>query len=91
MPASPSDEVLLRRAFEVALRAQAHGNHPFGAILVGPGGEVQFLAGLEDGKLLAPVSSDVPLVDGALVPLRTGVYLKGAPGVFRVLRALGKQ
>ncbi|MDD5309189.1 MAG: CapA family protein, partial [Deltaproteobacteria bacterium] len=60
-------------------------------LTLGPGGEVQFLAGLEDGKLLAPVSSDVPLVDGALVPLRTGVYLKGAPGVFRVLRALGKQ
>ncbi len=40
MPASPHDEVLLRRAFDVALRAQAHGNHPFGAILVGPGGEV---------------------------------------------------
>jgi len=34
------DERFLRRAFEVARRAQAHGNHPFGAILVGPGGEV---------------------------------------------------
>jgi tRNA(Arg) A34 adenosine deaminase TadA len=30
----------LRRSFEVARQAQAHGNHPFGAILVGPGGEV---------------------------------------------------
>ena len=40
MPASSDDERLLRRAFDVALQAQAHGNHPFGAILVGPGGEV---------------------------------------------------
>jgi tRNA(Arg) A34 adenosine deaminase TadA len=30
----------LRSAFEVARRAQAHGNHPFGAILVGPDGQV---------------------------------------------------
>jgi tRNA(Arg) A34 adenosine deaminase TadA len=28
------DLALLRRAFDVARRAQAHGNHPFGAILV---------------------------------------------------------
>jgi tRNA(Arg) A34 adenosine deaminase TadA len=34
------DEALLRKAFDVARRAQEHGNHPFGAILVGPGGEV---------------------------------------------------
>src|SRR5262245_36278934 len=33
-------ESLLRRAFEVAQRARARGNHPFGAILVGPDGEV---------------------------------------------------
>ena len=31
---------LLRRAFDVARRAQARGNHPFGAILVGPNGDV---------------------------------------------------
>jgi tRNA(Arg) A34 adenosine deaminase TadA len=36
----PDDEDLLRRAFAVAKRAQARGNHPFGAILAGPGGEV---------------------------------------------------
>jgi tRNA(Arg) A34 adenosine deaminase TadA len=34
------DAKLLRRSFEVAKRAQAHGNHPFGAILVGPDGQV---------------------------------------------------
>jgi tRNA(Arg) A34 adenosine deaminase TadA len=34
------DEAFLRRAFEVAGRARQHGNHPFGALLVGPGGEV---------------------------------------------------
>ena len=33
-------ENLLRRAFAVARRAQANGNHPFGAILVGPDGAV---------------------------------------------------
>jgi tRNA(Arg) A34 adenosine deaminase TadA len=35
-----NDETHLRRAFEVARRAQEHGNHPFGAILVGPDGDV---------------------------------------------------
>ena len=34
------DERHLRACFEVARRARAHGNHPFGALLVGPGGEV---------------------------------------------------
>jgi len=33
-------ETFLRRRFEVARRARAHGNHPFGAILVGPDGAV---------------------------------------------------
>lgn len=36
----PDDDTFLRRSFEVARRARAHGNHPFGAILVGPGGDV---------------------------------------------------
>jgi tRNA(Arg) A34 adenosine deaminase TadA len=36
----PDDEDLLRRAFAVAKRAQDRGNHPFGAILVDPDGEV---------------------------------------------------
>jgi len=35
-----SDETMLRRAFAVARRALAHGNHPFGALLAGPAGEV---------------------------------------------------
>ena len=30
----------MRRAFAVARRARANGNHPFGAVLVGPAGEV---------------------------------------------------
>ena len=30
----------LRRSFEVARRARDGGDHPFGALLVGPGGEV---------------------------------------------------
>ena len=33
--ASELDELFLRRSFEVARRAMARGNHPFGAILVG--------------------------------------------------------
>jgi tRNA(Arg) A34 adenosine deaminase TadA len=34
------DEAFLRRSFDVARRAMAHGNHPFGAILVNAAGEV---------------------------------------------------
>lgn len=34
------DEFLLRRSFEVARRAQDHGNHPFGALLVDGDGRV---------------------------------------------------
>jgi len=37
---APVDETMLRRAFDVARRAQERGNHPFGAILVGPAGDV---------------------------------------------------
>ena len=43
MPASTDaaqDELLLRRAFEVARRARRHGNHPFGALLANAAGEV---------------------------------------------------
>jgi tRNA(Arg) A34 adenosine deaminase TadA len=36
----PGDKDMLRRAFAVAERARANGNHPFGAILAGPKGEV---------------------------------------------------
>ena len=35
-----SDACFLRRSFEVARRATSHGNHPFGAILVGGDGKV---------------------------------------------------
>lgn len=40
MPARQDDERFLRRAIAVAAAARASGNHPFGAILVGPDGEV---------------------------------------------------
>lgn len=40
MPSRDDDERLMRRCFEVARRAISHGNHPFGAILAGAGGEV---------------------------------------------------
>lgn len=40
--AARSDETFLRRAFAVAARARAHGNHPFGAILVDTGSNVLF-------------------------------------------------
>ena len=44
----PQDDIaLLRRTFDVARRAQAHGNHPFGAILVNADGEV--LIEMENG------------------------------------------
>jgi tRNA(Arg) A34 adenosine deaminase TadA len=35
-----TDEEVLRRAFELACRARAHGNHPFGAVLVNPDGTI---------------------------------------------------
>jgi tRNA(Arg) A34 adenosine deaminase TadA len=40
MPTKPHDEALLRRAIAVAASARAHGNHPFGAILVDPDGKI---------------------------------------------------
>lgn len=37
---TPDHETFLRRAFDVARAARAGGDHPFGAILVGPDGAV---------------------------------------------------
>jgi tRNA(Arg) A34 adenosine deaminase TadA len=45
----PQHERLLRRSFDVARRARANGNHPFGAILVSGSGEVLLEA--ENGYL----------------------------------------
>lgn len=39
-PPAGDDAAFLRRSFEVARRAREHGNHPFGALLAGPGGEI---------------------------------------------------
>ncbi len=39
-PAGLDHEALLRRAFDVARRSREHGDHPFGAILVGPDGAI---------------------------------------------------
>jgi tRNA(Arg) A34 adenosine deaminase TadA len=36
----PADLEHLRRAITVSESARDHGNHPFGAVLVGPGGDV---------------------------------------------------
>jgi tRNA(Arg) A34 adenosine deaminase TadA len=52
----PTDEDLLRRAFDVAESALENGKHPFGAILVGPDGEVLLEAEngyLPDGDMTA--------------------------------------
>ena len=38
--ASARDELFLRRSFDAGRRAVAHGNHPFGAILVDQNGKV---------------------------------------------------
>jgi tRNA(Arg) A34 adenosine deaminase TadA len=41
LPEETSDhDFYLRRTFAVALRSRANGNHPFGAILVGPDGSI---------------------------------------------------
>ncbi|MEQ4721763.1 nucleoside deaminase [Nonomuraea sp. B19D2] len=37
---SPRDERLLRAAIDLAQQSRDHGNHPFGALLAGPSGEV---------------------------------------------------
>lgn len=44
------DLALLRKSFDVARRALENGTHPFGAILVGPDGEVL----LEQGNAYMP-------------------------------------
>lgn len=51
-PGALDDLVFLRRSFDVARAAQAAGNHPFGAILVGPGGTVLMEQGngFSDGR-----------------------------------------
>jgi tRNA(Arg) A34 adenosine deaminase TadA len=48
---SERDAHFLRRSFEVARRALTHGNHPFGAILVGNDGQV--LLEVENGYMPA--------------------------------------
>jgi tRNA(Arg) A34 adenosine deaminase TadA len=40
LPAEAQHLAFLRRSFEIARRAREHGNHPFGALLVGPSGDV---------------------------------------------------
>jgi tRNA(Arg) A34 adenosine deaminase TadA len=40
VPLTADDDAFLRRAFELASEARAGGNHPFGALLVGPDGTV---------------------------------------------------
>ena len=51
MNGSERDEHFLRRSFEVARRAAAHGNHPFGAILVDQ--ERRILIEMENGYMPA--------------------------------------
>ena len=34
------DEAHLRRSFEIAAMARQHGNHPFGALIAGPAGDI---------------------------------------------------
>jgi tRNA(Arg) A34 adenosine deaminase TadA len=40
MHPAPDHATFLRKSFDVARRARTNGNHPFGAILVGPDGNV---------------------------------------------------
>ena len=39
-PTDHHDEAHLRRSYDVARRARAHGNHPFGCVLVDSDGQV---------------------------------------------------
>jgi tRNA(Arg) A34 adenosine deaminase TadA len=49
--AAERDEYFLRRSFDVARRSLTHGNHPFGAILVG--GDGKLLLEAENGYMPA--------------------------------------
>ncbi len=49
VPTEADHRIFLRRSFEVARRAREHGNHPFGALLAGPSGDVLLEA--ENGYL----------------------------------------
>ena len=40
-----SDIDLLRRTIDIAAESRASGNHPFGALLVGPDGDVLMTSG----------------------------------------------
>jgi tRNA(Arg) A34 adenosine deaminase TadA len=40
----PKDQALLQQAVEIARRARQNGNHPFGALLAGPDGQVLLTA-----------------------------------------------
>ena len=40
MHPAPDHAAFLRKSFDVARRARTNGNHPFGALLVGPDGKV---------------------------------------------------
>ena len=40
MPVSPTDESHLRQAIAISKRSVAHGNHPFGALLVNEAGTI---------------------------------------------------
>jgi tRNA(Arg) A34 adenosine deaminase TadA len=51
MPPALDHQTFLRKSFDVARHARTHGNHPFGAILVGPDGAV--LIERENGYLPA--------------------------------------
>lgn len=48
--ASPSDHTHLRAAFSAALDAARAGNRPFGAVIVGAGGDVLVRAGSTQGQ-----------------------------------------
>ena len=58
MTTSELDEHFLRRSFEVARRALAHGNHPFGAILVDRDGNVLIEA--ENGYMPSRTAPRMP-------------------------------
>jgi tRNA(Arg) A34 adenosine deaminase TadA len=55
-----SDEDYLRLTLEIARESRAAGNHPFGAILVGPDGAVLMRAGNAHGEVGDPTLATAP-------------------------------
>ena len=85
MASNPSDldhALFLRRAFDVARRARAGGDHPFGAVLVGPDGQVL----MEQGNGYSAEGRDMKAHGERLLASRAESLSPRLPGGLHALR-----